>query len=119
MCTAAGLQPETLPPFSLSTPELPELGDRAALNQLKQVAFTTPIGHASDFEATDDGGFIVYVQSRLPVDTAAMNADLPQFTAAFRHQRETEAFYNWLNRTGSRDLRNTPVFQGQAGTPAQ
>ena len=48
-----------------------------------------------------------------------MNADLPQFTDAFRQQRETAAFYNWLNRTGSRDLRDTPVFQEQAGTPAR
>jgi hypothetical protein len=119
VCTAAGLRPETLPAFSLSTADLPELGDRVALNQLKAVAFATPVGQASDFEATDDGGFIVYVKSRLPLDTDAMNANLPQFTGAFRQQRETAAFYNWLNRTGSRDLRDTPVFQGQAGTPAR
>lgn len=119
VCTAAGLHPETLPPFSLSTPDLPELGDRVALNQLKAVAFATPVDHASDFEATDDGGFVVYVQSHLPLDIAAMNAGLPQFTDAFRQQRETAAFYNWLNRTGSRDLRDTPIFQEQTGTPAQ
>jgi peptidyl-prolyl cis-trans isomerase D len=119
VCTAAGLHPETLPPFSLSTAELPELGDRVALNQLKAVAFATPAGHASGFEATDEGGFIVYVKSLLPLDTAAMNADLPQFTDVFRRERETAAFYNWLNRTGSRDLRNTPIFQEQTGTPAR
>ena len=49
VCLAAGLQPEVLPPFSLSTQELPELGDRADLNQLKQAAFTTPAGHAERF----------------------------------------------------------------------
>ena len=117
-CTAAGLRPETLPPFSLSTADLPELGDRVALNQLKSVAFATPAGHASDFVTTDDGGFIVYVKGQLPLDTAAMSANLPQFTAAFRQQRETAAFYNWLDRTGSRDLRDTPIFQEQARTPA-
>ncbi|HXR48459.1 MAG TPA: peptidylprolyl isomerase [Candidatus Limnocylindrales bacterium] len=119
VCAATGLRPETLPPFSLSTADLPELGDRVALNQLKGVAFATSIGHASEFEATDDGGFIVYVKSRLPLDTAAMNAELPQFTEAFRQQRETAAFYSWRNRTGSRDLRDTPVFQQQTGTPAR
>lgn len=119
VCAAAGLRPETLPPFSLSTTDLPELGDRVALNQLKGVAFATPVDRASGFEPTDDGGFIVYVKSHLPLDTAAMNAELPQFTEAFRQQRETAAFYNWLNRTGSRDLRNTPVFQEQTGTPAR
>ncbi len=119
ICNAAGLQPETLPPFSLSTANLPELGDRVPLNQLKTVAFSTPVGHASEFEASDDGGFIVYVKSHLPFDTAAMNADLPQFTASFRQQRETAAFYNWLNHTGSRDLRDTPLFRQQPGTPGQ
>ncbi|HUA38539.1 MAG TPA: peptidylprolyl isomerase [Candidatus Sulfopaludibacter sp.] len=119
VCAAAGQRPETLPPFSLSTADLPELGDRVALNQLKAVAFATPVGHASNFAATDDGGFIVYVKSLLPLDTAAMNEDLPRFTEAFRQQRETAAFDNWLNRTGSRDLRDTPLFQQQAGTAAQ
>ncbi len=119
VCTAAGLHPEVLPPFSLSTTDLPELGDRVTLNQLKSVAFATPIGQASIFEATDGGGFIVYVKSQLPVDRAAMNANLPQFTAAVRQQRETAAFYNWLERTGSRDLRNTPVFPGPSGNTAQ
>ncbi|HEV2436237.1 MAG TPA: SurA N-terminal domain-containing protein [Verrucomicrobiae bacterium] len=117
-CTAAGLRPETLPPFALSTADLPELGDHVALNQLKSVAFATPAGHASNFETTDDGGFIVYVKGQLPLDTAAMAANLPQFTAAFRQQRETAAFYNWLDRNGSRDLRDTPIFQDQARTPA-
>jgi len=118
VCTAAGLHLETLPPFSLSTTDLPELGDRAPLNQLKSAAFSTPIGHASDFEATDNGGFIVYVNSQLPLDVTAMNANLPQFAAALRQQRSNAAFYNWLNLTGSRDLRNTPLFQEQTGAAA-
>jgi hypothetical protein len=113
------LRPEVLPPFSLSTKDLPELGNRVTLNGLKSVAFATPIGRASDFEATDEGGFIVFVKSQLPVDITALNANLPQFTAAVRQQRETAAFYNWLERTGSQDLRNTPVYPGQSGNTAQ
>jgi hypothetical protein len=118
VCTTARLRPEVLPPFSLSTTDLPELSNRVTLNQLKSVAFATPIGQASNFEATDDGGFIVFVKSQLPVDITAMNANLPQFTAAVRQQREAAAFYNWLERTGSRDLRNTPVYPGQSGNTA-
>jgi hypothetical protein len=119
VCAAAGVRPDTLPPFSLSTADLPELGDGVAMNQLKAVAFATPIDHASHFEATDDGGFIVYVKAQLPLDTAAMQAELPQFTKAFRQQREMAAFYNWLGRTGSQELRDTPLFQEHAGTPAR
>jgi hypothetical protein len=119
VCAAATLRPETLPPFSLSTTTLPELGNRADLNQLKSVAFSTPIGHASEFAATALGGFIVHVKSQLPIDTSAMNDNLPQFMASLRNQRETVAFNNWLERTGSRDLRNTPIGPGQPGAPGQ
>src|SRR5208283_4486985 len=74
-CIAAGLQPETLPPFSLSTQELPELANRASLPQVKQATFYTPTGRAGGFEETEDGGFIVYVQSRQPVEQATISAN--------------------------------------------
>jgi hypothetical protein len=47
-----------------------------------------------------------------------MNANLPQFTAAVRQQRAAAAFYNWLEHTGSRDLRNTPVYPEPSGNTA-
>ncbi len=77
VAVAAGQSPVILPPFSLSTDALPELGERATLNQFKQAAFGTPIGKTSAFQPTSDGGFIVFVQSQLPVDQAKMNKDLP------------------------------------------
>ena len=119
VCTAAGLHPETLPPFSLSTQDLPELANRASLQQIKQAVFSTPPGHASNFEGTEDGGFIVYIQSKLPVNLAAMNADLPQFTAGLRRQRESELFNQWVQTEANRQLRNTPVFAQQAAAGAK
>jgi hypothetical protein len=118
LCIAAGLQPQVLSAFSLSTPELPELGERTDLNQLKRAVFTTPVGKAGDFEATRDGGFIVYVQSRLPIDQAKMNSDLPQYLAAFRRERQNEAFSQWVNLEANRQLRNTPVFRQQTAPGA-
>ena len=120
VCSAAGLHAETLPPFSLGTQDLPELGDLASLNDVKTVTFRTQVGHASEFAPTDDGGFIVYVKSELPLDANAINANLPRFAAAFRQQRQTAAFVNWLDRTGSHALRDTPIAQGQAAaSPAE
>jgi len=118
LCVAAGLQPEMLPAFSLSTQELPELGERTELNQLKQAVFTTPVGKTSDFVATSEGGFIVYVQSRLPMDQAKMNSDLPRYTAALRRERQSEAFGQWVNLEASRQLRSTPAFREQAARGA-
>ena len=113
LCVAAGLQPQELPAFSLSTQELPGFGGRDDLNQLKQAVFTTPVGKPSGFEATSDGGFIVYIQSRLPIDQAKMNSDLPQYIAEFRRGRQSEAFDQWVNLEANRQLRNTPVFRQQ------
>jgi hypothetical protein len=110
-CIAAGLHPEVLPPFSLSTQELPEAGDHANLNRLKQAAFSTPIGKTSRFVETGDGGFIIFVQSQLPLDQATMNAELPRFTAALREQRRSEAFNQWVNTEANRQLRSTPIFK--------
>jgi len=121
-CLAAGLKPKILPPFSLSTKELPELAGRAELNQLKQATFTTPVGHTSGFQETDDGGFVVFVQSQLPMDETKMDSDLPQFTADLRRSRENEAFNEWVMHEANQALKDTPIFQQQAETgtaPAQ
>jgi hypothetical protein len=113
-CVAAGLSPQTLPPFSLATRELPELGDHAELGQVKQTAFTTAIGHVSNFAETSDGGFVLFVQSQLPVDQSAMSADLPKFTADLRHSRENEAFQEWLNVQVRDQYGSLKIFQPDA-----
>jgi len=116
-CAAAGLQPQSLPPFSISTRELPALAGRAELNQVKQAAFTTQIGHISNFTETDDGGFILFVQSQLPVDQSVMNAELPQFVETLRRSRENEAFQTWLNVEANRTLGSMPFARQQQGQP--
>jgi hypothetical protein len=118
-CIAAGVQPEALPPFSLSTQDLPELTGRASITQLKQATFATPTGHAGGFEETEDGGFIVYVQSRLPVDSAAMSSDLPQFTTGLRRARESEAFNQWVQTEANHQFRDIPALQKQATAGAK
>ena len=109
------MQPQVLPPFSQATRELPELGGRLELSQFLRFAQTIPVGHASPFVEIGDGGFILYVQSQLPVDQAVMNAELPQFTEALRRSRENEAFNEWLQAEAGRALRDTPVARQQAG----
>jgi hypothetical protein len=118
LCVAAGVQPQVLPAFSLSMQEFPELDERADLNQFKQTVFTTPVGKASGFEATADGGFVVYVQSRLPIDQAKMNSNLPQYAANLRRERQNEAYSQWVNLEGNRQLSTLPVFREQAARGA-
>ena len=116
---AGGNVPQILPAFSLSTSELPELGDRASLGQLKQAAFTTAPGRASNFQPTSDGGFVLFVQQMLPIDTAKKNADLPLFLGQVRRGRQNEAFNLWLQGESNRELRDTPFFQKMAAGAAK
>ena len=115
---AAGQSPQALTPFSLSSQEVAELNDRAELSQLKQAAFTTPPGRLSNFFPTADGGFVLFVQSLLPVDEAKKTTELPQFISQVRRGRENEAFNLWLQTEANRELRNTPVYAEMSGGKA-
>jgi hypothetical protein len=100
-CVLGGHPPQPLPPFSTSTQELPDLGGRQLMGQLKQAAFTTPLGQPSPFQPTAEGGFILLVQSKLPVDQAKMKADLPAFTEHLRETRQNDAFGQWFQTEAS------------------
>ena len=112
---AAGQTPLALKPFSLSSQEVPEAEGHAEVNQMKQAAFTTQPGRISQFMPTEDGGFVLFVQSLLPVDEAMKNVELPKFLSEMRRRRENEAFNLWLQAEANRELRNTPVYAELAG----
>ncbi len=122
---AAKGRAEMLPPFSLSTQEAPEaIKDRVGLDMLKQVAFTTMVGKTSRFVPTEDGGFVVYVTARSPVDEAKLKKELPDFLAYLRQVRESEAMNAWFNREIRQDpdlmqwltqaMENNPQLRGAA-----
>jgi len=116
---ASHATPELLPPFSISTSELPELGDRASLNQIKQAAFTTKPGQISRFTPTRDGGFVLFVQQLLPLDETQKKTELADFLAQVRRARENEAFNLWLQVEANRELRDTPFYQKMASGTAK
>ena len=92
VCSESKARSVLLPPFSISTRALPQVEDHASLARFKEAAFSTPPGKASEFAPTSEGGFVVFVQSRLPLDQARMNAELPVFAGAVRQARRNEAF---------------------------
>jgi len=111
VCATAQVSPIDLPPFSLSTRSLPEVEDRITVNQLKQIAFGTPPGKASPFVPTRDGGMVLYVKARLPLDTAKMNSELPEFFNYLRRNRQEEVFQEWFRKAADRGLHDTPLGQ--------
>jgi len=98
---------------------LPEVEEHISLNGtrtrmgLKDIAFSTPPGKASDFHETNDGGIVVYVKSKLPLDEAKMKSELPTFINNVRQSRSREAFDAWFNQEAKKGLVDTPVFRQQ------
>lgn len=108
---ASGQAPIALKPFSLSSGDIPEADNFADPRQIKQAAAETQVGHVSAFQATADGGFVLFVQSMLPVDEAAKKSDLPAYLSQVRRSRQNEAFNLWMYAEENRELPNTPVMQ--------
>jgi len=106
----AGQAPVALKPFSLNSREIPEAEGHADVRQVLNTAFSTQPGHVSQFVDSNDGGFVLYVQSLLPVDLAEKNKNLPAFEEQLRRSRENEAFNLWLEAEASRELAKTPIL---------
>jgi len=111
ICAEAHVQPVELPSFSISTRSLPDVEDRVSLNQLKQIAFTTMPGKLSMFQSTPDGGLVVYVKNKLPVDESKAQTELPTFVSNLRRTRQQEAFEDWFRKEAEKALRDTPAGQ--------
>ena len=116
ICSEAKVPYTTLPPFSLSTKEVPELDEQLNINQLKQITLDTPPGKASGFNPTREGGVIVFVQQRLPLDEAKMRKELPKFIDSVRQARQNEAVNFWYRREAEKALRDTPLAQPRPAT---
>jgi hypothetical protein len=112
------IAPVTLPPFSLTTRSLPQAEAHITINELKQIAFATAPGKLSDFTMTADGGVILFVKAKLPVDETKLVAELPRFLTALRQQRQTELFNDWFRKQAERGLRDTPLNRPKAPPPS-
>jgi parvulin-like peptidyl-prolyl isomerase len=111
VCSEANVKSLLSPPFSLSTRALPQIEEHVSLNEFKRAAFTTPLGQSSGFVPTSEGGFLVFVRERLPLELTKMTADLPAFMNAVRQARQNEAFNDWFRKEAEKGLRDTPIFQ--------
>ncbi|HEU5124340.1 MAG TPA: SurA N-terminal domain-containing protein [Verrucomicrobiae bacterium] len=112
ICAEAKVKPVALPPISQSTTNVPpQLQGHVSFYQFQRVAFDVTPGKASEFSPTAEGGFVVYVEKRLPVDQAKMTADLPDFIKAIRQSRSRDALNAWLEKEGSKSMRDTPLMK--------
>ncbi len=108
----AGLKVESLPPFSLSTTNLPpSVEDRISIGALKQAGFETELGKVSQFKPTRDGGFVLYAQSFAPVNEDQLKREVPEFLAYLRQVRQSDAFNQWFNQQIQQDAGLTQTLR--------
>jgi hypothetical protein len=99
ICTAQGVKPEVLSPFSAVTPSIPEIEDREDFSYVVRVVYELAAGQASSFVApTEAGGFVAYVKARAPMEDALVQRDIPAYLEKFRRDRQIAAFNQWLQR---------------------
>jgi hypothetical protein len=109
----AHVEAVSLPPFSLSSRTLPGFEDRLNLNTLKQYVFSTPVGKTTGFEPTAEGGMVLYVKEKVPLDQEKMKSELPMFVNYVRQSRQNEAFNEWFRHEAQRGLGDTPLARQQ------
>ncbi len=98
VCAEQHVKPESLPPFALTSSNVPPGMDKASFQQLQEAIFPLPSGQSSKFIPTTDGGVVAQVKERMPVDEARMQQELPYYLSRMREQRQVAAFQQWLGR---------------------
>jgi peptidyl-prolyl cis-trans isomerase D len=86
----------SLPPISRAMRQAPGLPENISLPQLKNVAFSLQVSNASSYIPSLDGGYFLYLRGELPLDETRMKADLAEYAAGIRAQRQSEAFGMWF-----------------------
>jgi len=98
ICAAEKVKPVSLLPFSLASRSTPDVDDKFTFEQIQRSASELPAGKTSQFLSTSDGGFVLYIKARLPVDETKLKSELPGFLAKFRDQRMNTAYNEWFQK---------------------
>lgn len=86
-----------LPPFTISAQTIAGLDPRVNPNTVKGAAYSLKAGTASGFQPTGDGGMVVFLKERTPVDEATLKAGLNSYLEEQRQQRRSFAFQEWAS----------------------
>ena len=95
-CAESKINPIQLPKFTLSTREVPQWDDRFDLSTVKDVVQNLAKGKFSRFNYSRDGGYIVSLKERHPVDETELKQKLPEYQKRLSQSRTYEAFNEWL-----------------------
>jgi hypothetical protein len=122
LAAAAKIPVIDLPPFSPMTRGLTNLDSRINLRQIQGYGETLEPGQASSYipaQPGTEGGYILYVKERPPVDPAKLKAELPEFMNQLRAYRQNEAFQQWFRKQADQAKLSVPKRETSVGTQGQ
>ncbi|HOX03340.1 MAG TPA: SurA N-terminal domain-containing protein [Candidatus Paceibacterota bacterium] len=96
LCAEAKAAVVNLPPFAQASRYVDGLDDRLDLDQLKQLTARLRPGQASGFTLVPEGGFVLYLEKRTPVDEAKMKQELESYLQNLRLTRQYQSFEDWF-----------------------
>ncbi|HEY6170165.1 MAG TPA: hypothetical protein VI454_19185, partial [Verrucomicrobiae bacterium] len=99
ICAQAKINARSVPGFSLSSRSVDGLDRTVSLFDLQNVAHSLTPGQASGFSPTREGGFVIFLKSRLPANEDKMKEEMPQFMSEVRRARQNQAFQEWFRKT--------------------
>jgi hypothetical protein len=119
LCEQAKVKPMALPPFAPSTQSLTNLDERINFYMVQHIAFSLKPGEASQFYPLQkqEGGLVLYVRSKLPIDEAKLKAELPEYMGRLRMYRQNEDFNQWFSKQAELAKLLIPRKDAPAGFP--
>lgn len=113
------VQTITLPPVSRANDSLTNLEEVVSPQQLKRFVLSMDPGKVSPFMPNPpEGGLIVYVKQRIPVNESKMKEDMAKYVAEMRYMKQNEAFNNWFRKVLEKNQATLPFLnKPQQGQP--
>jgi hypothetical protein len=93
-----GVSVADIAPFAKDARDIPGLPATVSVSTLRGRAFDLSAGHASSYQPTSDGGFIVYVEKFIPASDEEVKSDLGQFREELERRMASEAFNDWFRK---------------------
>ncbi|MFM1769138.1 MAG: hypothetical protein RJA22_1667 [Verrucomicrobiota bacterium] len=100
ICKAEGVTLAKPPLFSDTTQSLTNFDARINIRLLQNFSRDLAPGQATGFLPVlqQEGGFVLHVKARPPLEDAKVKAALPEFISQLRNYRQNEAFNQWFRK---------------------
>ena len=89
----AGQKVESFPPFSVTEP-----ADKPNANEIAEKAIELSVNDLSDFVTTPDGGLLIHMDKKEPVDDAKFSKEIESQLKSLRNRKRIATFFQWLQQ---------------------